>query len=619
MTDPGPGQQPRGPSSTTQTASRGVSGAEDRAAPRRRSRRAGVGWLLVLVLVAALAAWFWVSHMGKRAGGAAGGRGGRGGAASARNMPTTVSVATIARGDIPITLDELGTVTPVQNVVVRTQISGQLLSVGFREGQMVSRGQFLAQVDPRPYQATLQQAQGGLMRDQAQLANARLDLSRYQTLLREDSIAGQQVDTTAALVRQLTGTIATDQAAITAAKVNLAYTHIVSPVTGRVGLRQVDPGNFVTTGDANGIVVVTQINPMDVLFTLPQDNLPAVAARVRQGATLAATAYDRARVNALAKGRLLTLDNVIDTSTGTIRAKARFDNGDGALFPDQFVNVRLLVDTLQNAVTAPSSAVLRGSQGMFVYVVDPPTRKVSVRNVKTGPSSGDLVAVTGGLNGGEMVVTDGSDRLREGACVILPGDRIPNFGAGGRGGRGRHGGGGTGGFGGGQGGAGGGQGGAGGPGGGSCPNAGKPVVAQTGGGGPFARGAEAGDAAAAGGAGAQARGPDRQPGPVPGGDGAQQGGAEPGGGQGGGGAGRMVAALGLDAKQAAQAQAIFARHQPSDPEDPDSRREARQAAMAELTPILRPDQRAKLDAFRAQMRARGGQGGGGQGGGDPSP
>ena len=350
-------------------------------------------------------------------------------------MPTTVGAAMATQGDIPVWYNALGTATPAQTVTIKTQISGQLLQVAFTEGQMVKKGQFLAQVDPRPYQALLQQAEGQLARDQALLENARLDLKRYQTLLAQDSISRQQADTQGALVRQYEGVVKSDQAAVSTQKLNLTYAHITSPVSGRVGLRQVDQGNYVTAGDANGLVVVTQVDPMDVLFTLPQDALAKITARQRSGASLTADALDRTQSTTLAQGKLLTLDNQIDTTTGTVRAKARFSNANGALFPNQFVNIRLLADTLKGVVVVPTAAVLRGSQGLFVYVIGP-GRAVSVRVVKTGPASGELTAITEGLEAGERVVTDGSDRLREGQRVILAGDCIPaGFGAGGFGGR----------------------------------------------------------------------------------------------------------------------------------------------------------------------------------------
>ena len=316
---------------------------------KRRSLASTLVWALVFILVVAGVVWF-ASTRGAGGGqGAAGGHGrhggGKGGAMG--DMATTVSVAQVSRGDVPIYLNQLGTVTPLATVTVRSEIAGYLQQIAFTEGQMVSKGQFLAQVDPRPYQAALMQAQGTYARDQAALASAQLDLKRYQLLLSQDSIASQTVDQQAATVLGDKGTLKTDEATIAADKQNLAYTHITSPVTGRVGLRQVDIGNYVSTGDTNGIVIVTQLTPMDVLFTLPEDNLPQVQARIHTGASLPVVAYDRTGQTELAAGRLLTLDNQVDPTTGTVKAKARFDNGAGTLFPQQFVNVRVLVDTLK--------------------------------------------------------------------------------------------------------------------------------------------------------------------------------------------------------------------------------------------------------------------------------
>ena len=404
--------------------------------PDRRKRWIWIG--LGIVIVAVLL-WIVAPHgekpaQGGAGGGAAGGgrRGGGGGGA-----PTAVGAAKSVRGDVPIYLFGLGTATPTQTVTVRTQISGQLLNVYFKEGQVVAKGQVLAQVDPRPYQAALLQAQGALARDQALLDNARIDLKRYTTLLSQDSIASQQVDTQKALVHQDEGTIKSDEAAVATQKLNLIYCRITSPVSGRVGLRQVDPGNYVTAGDANGLVVVTEVDPMDVLFTVPEDNLAQVAARLHSGASLESVAFDRTQTTQLAVGKLLTLDNQVDTTTGTVRAKARFDNHSAVLFPNQFVNVRLLVDSLHGTVIVPTAAILKGSEGLFVYVIDADTHAVEVRPVKTGPAAGENTAITSGLDPDEAVVTDGSDRLRDGQRVILPGDCI---GAGGMGGGGGHGG-----------------------------------------------------------------------------------------------------------------------------------------------------------------------------------
>ena len=333
--------------------------------------------------------------------------------------PTPVVAATVARGDIPIALNELGTVTPLAMVTVRTQIAGQLLDVGFTEGQEVKAGDFLAQIDPRPYQRQLDQYQGQWQRDIALLADAKINLERYRTLVQQDSIARQQLDTQSSLVKQYEGAVETDKALVDTAKLNLTYCHIVAPVTGRVGLRQVDPGNYVQTNDTNGIVVITQMHPISVVFTLPEDNLPAVMKRLAGGAALPVTAYDRSQTTKLGDGVLATVDNQIDTSTGTIKLRAKFENADGLLFPNQFVNVRLLVDTLKDVVAMPTAAIQRGAPGTFVYQVKP-DNTVAVQPVKLGPASGDSVAVTSGLEAGDQVVVDGADKLKEGAQVTLP-------------------------------------------------------------------------------------------------------------------------------------------------------------------------------------------------------
>ena len=355
-----------------------VYGARPAAGGRRKR------WIFIVLGVVVVALVLWIIYVtttpatqagpggaGAAASGGRGGRsGGRGGRGGAGGLPTAVNAAKATQGDIPVFLNELGTATPPATVTVIPQISGQLLSVGFHEGQMVKKGQFLAQIDPRPYQQMLLNAQATQAKDQASLTDAQLDLKRYQTLLKQDSIASQQVDTQAATVRQDEAQVKADAANVAQQKLNLIYCHITSPVTGRVGLRQVDPGNYVTAGTTNGLVVVTVIDPMDVLFTIPEDNLPAVTARMRAGAVLPAAALDRSQTTQLAMGKLFTLDNQVDTTTGTIRAKARFDNGNGALFPNQFVNIRLTVDTLHNVVIVPTSAILKGPNGMFVYTVE---------------------------------------------------------------------------------------------------------------------------------------------------------------------------------------------------------------------------------------------------------
>jgi multidrug efflux system membrane fusion protein len=324
----------------------------------------------------------------------------------------------VEKGDMPVTLSQLGTVTPLATVTVKTQLSGYLVQIGFQEGQMVNKGDFLAQIDPRPYQVALEQAQAQLAKDQALLKNAQVDLQRYNTLVAQNSIAKQTRDTQVSLVAQDEATVKADQALIDVQKLNLTYCRIVSPVTGRVGLRQVDAGNYVQTSDPNGIVVVTQLQPISVIFTLPEDNLPEVMKRVRAGAVLPVTAYDRTGATELASGKLDTVDNQIDPTTGTVKLRAIFDNEQETLFPNQFVNVKLLVNTLHEADIVPNSAVQRGAPGTFVYVVKP-ENTVAVQKVKLGPSDGQRIAILSGLEPGERVVIDGTDRLRDGAKVTL--------------------------------------------------------------------------------------------------------------------------------------------------------------------------------------------------------
>ncbi|MBN3833558.1 MdtA/MuxA family multidrug efflux RND transporter periplasmic adaptor subunit, partial [Burkholderia sp. Ac-20344] len=359
---------------------------------------------------------------GASAAGGAGGHRGRGGPAAMANVPQPVQVATATQGEMPIVLSALGTVTPLANVTVKTQLSGYLQSVSFQEGQIVRKGDVLAQIDPRPYQVSLENAEGTHARDSALLATARLDLKRYQTLLSQDSIASQTVDTQASLVKQYEGAVKTDQAAIDSAKLNLTYARITAPVSGRVGLRQVDPGNYVTPGDTNGLVVITQLQPMSVIFTTSEDNLPQILKQVNAGQKLSVTAYNRNNTVPLETGSLATLDNQIDTSTGTVKLRANFDNKEGLLFPNQFVNTRLLVDVLRDATIVPTSAVLTGSIGQFVYVVKP-DNTVTVRKVKIGPVDGERTSIVSGVSLGERVVTDGSDRLREGAKISIPADK----------------------------------------------------------------------------------------------------------------------------------------------------------------------------------------------------
>ncbi len=340
-----------------------------------------------------------------------------------QNGPVAVSVATAVSGDIQVKIPALGTVTPLATVTVRTQISGTLQKIYFTEGQFVHQGDALAQIDPRPYAAALQQMAGNSKRDQALLADARLNLKRYEGLVREDSIAQQQLDTQRALVDQYVGTIQADEGQVKTAQVNLVYTHIISPVTGRVGLRQVDQGNYVTPGDTNGIVLINQLQPITVIFSIPEDNVSAVMKRVQSGAALTVGAFDRTNATKIADGKLLTVDNSIDITTGTVKLRAQFDNTDSSLFPNQFVNIQLLQDVLTNQIIMPNSAVRRGAPNgvatTFVYLVNA-DRTVSVRPVTLGVVDGEKVAVAAGLKAGDVVVTEGGDRLRDGAQVQLP-------------------------------------------------------------------------------------------------------------------------------------------------------------------------------------------------------
>jgi multidrug efflux system membrane fusion protein len=398
----------------------------DNAVKRGRTRNL---ILIALALLVAAGAGAWLYYDKSLSGEAAAqpkakARGGKGGDAG----PIPVVQAPAQIGDIPIYVSGLGTVVPLRTVIVRSRVDGELVRVNFTEGQNVKAGELLAQVDPRPFQVQLDQAEGQLIKDQALLANARIDLERYRTLVQQDSIAKQQVDTQAALVRQYEGTVRTDQALVDNARLQLSYARITAPISGRLGLRQVDQGNVVHAADANGVVVITEVQPITVVFTLPQDNLPAVLQRVKGNAKLAVEAWDRGFRARLASGEFLTVDNVIDVTTGTVKLKAKFANTDLALFPNQFVNARMLLDTRSGVVTIPSAALQRGSQGSFVYVINPNTgpknpgptsddNTVSVRPVKLGPGDGERVAVESGLAAGERVVVDGMDRLREGARV----------------------------------------------------------------------------------------------------------------------------------------------------------------------------------------------------------
>jgi multidrug efflux system membrane fusion protein len=373
----------------------------------------GIGLGLAVV---AVGGWYLATHSSKSSTAA---RQGGGRFAGGPGVAIPVGTAVVAKGDIPIVLKALGTVTPLANVTVKTQITGQLQNVYFTEGQAIKKGDMLALVDPRPYDVALQQAIGTLEKDKATLANALVDLERYKTLVSQNSIARQQLDTQASLVSQLQATVLTDQAGVDSAKLNLTYTRIVAPTDGRIGLRLVDPGNYVTIGDATGICTITLMQPMSVLFTIPEDSLPAVRKRLKAGAVLDVTALDRAQKETLGQGKLSTTDNQVDTTTGTVKLRAMFDNADESMFPNQFVNIKLLVDTVKDATVVPVAAVQRGQPGIYVYQVKADDT-VHIQVVEIGATDGEKIAITKGLAVGDQVVIDGVDRLREGAKIRKP-------------------------------------------------------------------------------------------------------------------------------------------------------------------------------------------------------
>lgn len=385
-------------------------------ARRRRPWLVRLVWLAVLAgAAAAVVVYLQPTGTTVTGPGPLGPRGGQ-----PRIMP--VGAAPVATGDIPVTLQALGTVTPLATVTARTRVAGQLTRVAFAEGQNVKADDLLAEVDPRPYQLALEQAKSQLARDQAELKNAEIDLSRYQALVRQNAVARQQLDTQTATVRQLEATVRASAASVATAELNLEYTRTTAPISGRAGLRQIDEGNYAQPGDASGLVTITQMKPISVLFSVPEDQVPAISRRLRAGETMPVTLYDRNRVAKLAEGRLATLDNQIDVGTGTIRLRAVFDNDDETLYPNQFVNVELLVDTVRDAVVIPAAARLSGAPGTYAWLIDPEQKTVSIRPIATGHSTTETVAVLEGLKPGDLVVTDGSDRLREGMQVALPGE-----------------------------------------------------------------------------------------------------------------------------------------------------------------------------------------------------
>jgi multidrug efflux system membrane fusion protein len=386
-------------------------------------RRAVVGTLIALLVVVGIGWLAWSLTQAPTTTNAKGPPAGSGGA---RSPPaTTVGVATADATDLPVILEALGTVTPTATSTVRPRVSGVLRDVLFREGQMVKPGQLLAQLDPAPFEMQLMQATGQRMRDEAQLENARLTLERFRQLLALDSIARQEVDTQAALVKQLEAAVMTSRAVEGTARLNVGYTRITAPIGGRVGLRVVDPGNLVNSNDAEGIAVITQLAPIDVEFAIPQDRIGELQARANTASRLPVEALDRTRTDVLDTGAFLSLDNQVDVQTGTVRAKARFQNARGTLFPSQFVNVRLLLRTIERAVTVPVAALRHGSHGDFVYVLDRETRTVALRPVERGLATAERVQIVKGLSVGETVITEGADRLKDGARVTLPGDAPP--------------------------------------------------------------------------------------------------------------------------------------------------------------------------------------------------
>ncbi|MCL2789210.1 MAG: MdtA/MuxA family multidrug efflux RND transporter periplasmic adaptor subunit [Desulfobulbus sp.] len=387
-------------------------------------------WLVTALAIAAVIAlpiWIKNKNAGNPQNGSRGGGPGSG-------QATPVGVATARVGNMDVTLNALGTVTARFTATVKPRVDGLLLRVLFAEGQAVKAGNVLAEIDPEPFKIQLEQAEGQLARDQALLMNARLDLERYRGLLAKDSIAKQQVDTQEALVRQYEGTVKTDRAAVDNARLQLEYTRVTAPISGRIGLRLIDPGNMVHASDATGLAVITQTRPIDIVFSIPEQDLADVITATRSGPQLEVTAYDRDNKAQLATGKLLTIDNQIDVSTGTVKLKAEFANDDQSLFPNQFVNTRLHVKTLQDVVLAPTAAVQRGTRGTYCYIVNPdggsqagsgergkaqPEATVDLRLIKLGPADDNMAVILEGIHAGEQVVIDGTDRLRQDAKIVL--------------------------------------------------------------------------------------------------------------------------------------------------------------------------------------------------------
>jgi multidrug efflux system membrane fusion protein len=373
-------------------------------------------WLVLLVIVAG---GFWYFR-GRNSQADAAGAAGKGPGAAAMGAPGSfvvpVVVATATKGDLPVFLNGLGNVTAFNTVTVRSRVDGQIVKINFTEGQYVKEGDSLVEIDPRPYQVQLEQAEGQLAKDQAQLKDVQVDYERFTLLFKEGVIPKQQLDTQQAQVGTFEGAIKADNATIDNAKLQIMYSHITAPISGRVGLRLVDIGNMVHATDTNGLLVITQLQPIATLFSLPQDQLPQVMARMKKGAPISVEAYDRDNTTKLATGKLLTIDNQIDTTTGTYKLKAVFDNAKNELFPNQFVNVHLLVDTRKSVVLVPTTAILRGPQGTYVFAVGSDS-KVKIHIVSLVETNGNITGVSSGLAAGDVVVTDGQDKLQDGSKV----------------------------------------------------------------------------------------------------------------------------------------------------------------------------------------------------------
>ena len=389
-------------------------GEDTEAQQRPRSRRI---WIFVIVIACLVGAGAWIAQGRQAKVQQPPKAAGRPGGGAGPSGPVPVVVAPIRTGDLNVYLTALGSVTPLSTVAVKSRVDGQLMRTHFTEGQLVQAGDLLAEIDPRPFQAQLMQAEGQLARDQANLANARIDLERYQRLADQEMIARQQLDTQRMVVNQAEATMKMNAGNIDAIKLQLTYCRITSPITGRAGLRLVDPGNVVKAADAGGLVVITQLEPIALVFSVPEDSLPPLLRRFRTGTPVPVEAYDREGKTKLATGTLAAIDNQIDPSTGTVKVKAQFVNKDGVLYPNQFVNARVLIDVLHDALLAPAEAIQRGPQGAFVYAVKQPEKVVQLRRVQIGTSEAGVVSVKAGLTAGEAVVVDGTEKVQDGARV----------------------------------------------------------------------------------------------------------------------------------------------------------------------------------------------------------